>query len=34
MEVLELLQPIISRFNGDSDDSDLNQASKLVAVNF
>jgi hypothetical protein len=27
------LQPIIARFNEDSDDSDLNQARKLVAVN-
>ena len=33
MEVPELLQPIIARFNEDSDDSDLDQARKLVAVN-
>ena len=33
MEVPELLQPIIARFDEDSDDSDLDQARKLVAVN-
>jgi predicted ATPase len=33
MEVLALLQPIIARFDEDSDDSDLDQARKLVAVN-
>jgi len=31
MEVLGLLQPIIARFDEDSDNSDLNQARKLVA---
>lgn len=33
MEVPALLQPIIARFDEDSDDSDLDQARKLVAVN-
>jgi len=33
MEVSELLQPIISRFDEDSDNSNLNQARKLVVVN-
>ena len=33
MEVPALLQPIIARFDENSDDSDLNQARKLVAVN-
>jgi hypothetical protein len=33
MEVAELLQPIIARFDDDSDDSDLEQARKLVVVN-
>jgi predicted ATPase len=33
MEVPELLQPIIARFDEDSGDSDLDQARKLVLVN-
>jgi hypothetical protein len=32
MEVPALLQPIIARFDEDSDDNDLDQARKLVAV--
>jgi len=33
LEVPELLKPIVARFNENSDDSDLNQARKLIVVN-
>ena len=33
LDVPELLKPIVARFNENSDDSDLNQARKLIVVN-